>query len=797
MAQNSFKAGEIIFKSGSDVKGFYILMKGTVEQVIGATRIVLGPGSCVGLADAFHDAYYGDYRAVEDCVVNPISYSGPDDFVKIFDEMPVYIFGFAKGALRQCRTIFQIYMESKYLAQDFYTIATESYRNYLHLCNEKKMPYKRFTRINYITPATFDNKVDDWEIDYVYSFNDVPNQNIEQIYGGNKAIAIGVIGTACKLMDTAIVALDEIGFWVEKNMDIILNDSKMDLFQLLFDMKARACILGRTVAEIEDEIEYVYGFIKDIGIYPPELVEKKWQAYASYDFAKGTVALNGETGLFMDEEIRDEIKDGGETFTIESEYEVEEEDFPEVTTTLSEEMANVEESGNEDCLQKIFDYVNLDEKSGIEIKKRFKAFTALKNKEDTDDKTRKLRRAITEDYYKLYEACFFRSLNNRNIDPIVEMFLHFGFMDANLAGIDNSNELYDLLAYLPQIKSARVYTIYTWLMAIYKKEKDPSKNELDLDFKGFVQEEKRSGNIKESQVKAFLESADERVKFEIANFFKSANRTTSGKMSAFCPPLIAENFLNGPKKSLLTTKILDDAMDKITNIDFGIFYRDIYFSDPDKGVKSETLKKEVLPDIILLPNAGVRGMMWQEISGIKKDTPARIVFPMFCQESLDKLMVYVCGAFRWEICRREMGVRWNEIGGECLTSDFYDYFTFYKKNKELSTEGKEKVKNLLKKNRNNMREAFTALYTIWINFESSGNVRLNKSEREMLAKYCPFRKSYRDALVGHPMFGDVITRYETKNKQKLHHIDQVYAKYEKMGGTIDDLMKTSRAFYES
>ena len=190
-------------------------------------------------------------------------------------------------------------------------------------------------------------------------------------------------------------------------------------------------------------------------------------------------------------------------------------------------------------------------------------------------------------------------------------------------------------------------------------------------------------------------------------------------------------------------------------------------------------------------------MMWQEVSGVKKDTPARIIFPLFCQENLDKLMVYVCGTFRWEICRREMGIRWNEIGGECLTSDFYDYFTFYKKNKELSTEGKEKVKNLLKKNRNNMRESFTALYTMWINFESSGNVRLQKSEREILARYCPFRKSYRAALAGHPMFGDLINRYETKRKQKLHHIDQVYAKYEKMGGTIDDMMRNSRQFFDS
>ena len=291
------------------------------------------------------------------------------------------------------------------------------------------------------------------------------------------------------------------------------------------------------------------------------------------------------------------------------------------------------------------------------------------------------------------------------------------------------------------------------------------------------------------QVKAFLESADERVKFEIANFFKSANRTTSGKLSAFCPPLTAEYFVNSPKKTLLTTRILEQAMDKIVDIDFGIFYRDVYFSDPDKGVKSETLKKEVLPDIILLPNAGVRGMMWQEISGIKKDTPARMVFPMFCQENIDKLMVYVCGAFRWEICRKEQGARWNDISSECLTSDFYDYFTFYRKNKDLTAENKEKVKILLKSSRNNMREAFTKQYTIWINFEAQGSIRLNKSERNILCKYCTFSKKYRDKVESHPMFEQSITRYNVKTSQALHHLKTVFDRYEKAGGIVPDEIK--------
>lgn len=36
--------------------------------------------------------------------------------------------------------------------------------------------------------------------------------------------------------------------------------------------------------------------------------------------------------------------------------------------------------------------------------------------------------------------------------------------------------------------------------------------------------------------------------------------------------------------------------------------------------------KEVLPNIILMPNAGTRAMMWQETAGVRRDTPARYMF---------------------------------------------------------------------------------------------------------------------------------------------------------------------------
>ena len=48
--------------------------------------------------------------------------------------------------------------------------------------------------------------------------------------------------------------------------------------------------------------------------------------------------------------------------------------------------------------------------------------------------------------------------------------------------------------------------------------------------------------------------------------------------------------------------------------------------------------EEVLPDIILMPNVGSRALMWQETAGVKNDTPARFLFPMFTSMDMEDLM---------------------------------------------------------------------------------------------------------------------------------------------------------------
>ena len=117
-----------------------------------------------------------------------------------------------------------------------------------------------------------------------------------------------------------------------------------------------------------------------------------------------------------------------------------------------------------------------------------------------------------------------------------------------------------------------------------------------------------------------------RVQFEIQNMFATVNKTTYGKISTFCPVLCENDLLNSIDKMLVTAEKLEEALNEVRKLDYSIFYREVPFSDPAKGINSDRIMKEILPDIVLMPNAGTKAMMWQEISGVKSDTPARLIF---------------------------------------------------------------------------------------------------------------------------------------------------------------------------
>ena len=187
---------------------------------------------------------------------------------------------------------------------------------------------------------------------------------------------------------------------------------------------------------------------------------------------------------------------------------------------------------------------------------------------------------------------------------------------------------------------------------------------------------------------------------------------------------------------------------------------------------------EVLPDIILMPNIGSRCIMWQEIEGKKRTTPSRMMLSLFHTEDLTQSMMRLTGEFRWEMCKRVQGGRWNDITEPSLTSEYCDYAQFYRGNKELSADTKEKIKRQLTRARNNYRTMFVSDYTTWLLYESAGSPRLNKVARNILFTYCPFKKEVREKIGANPLYKQPMEKYNIMNSKNQRRISMLCRKLE-------------------
>lgn len=447
--------------------------------------------------------------------------------------------------------------------------------------------------------------------------------------------------------------------------------------------------------------------------------------------------------------------------------------------------------------EKILAYANISKDSYDLFMNSLKAFRGLKDKMSDDEQVKKLRKDMSTVFFEVYESVLKRVIIEDNQDRLLHMFLTYSYMDEKLLSTKNLWTLYELSDNTVSDENASIFSMKSWLQAIYKKEKDPSVNGFSMDYFDVFREMRKQGTIKEQDKAAYDNNKDGRLSFEIENMFKPNHKLCSRQISTYFPILHDEVIIKDLDKALLTPKKLNDAIQKVLAVDFSAFHRQISYFNMKKGIEKEIIMQAVRPDIILMPIYGINAIMWQEISGRVRNSPGRFILPIFTEGNVDDMMQRLIGTFRFELCKTMMGLSWNDISIKSLTSEYIDYLQFFKKNKDISEEGKEKIKNQIKKYRNISKDVFVSDYIIWLNYESNGTVRLNKFTREILYKHCPFSKEIRQKLLNHPSFTKFANQYENTRAIQVKNLENRYAKYARDCISIDEEMIETLEFYKN
>jgi hypothetical protein len=448
----------------------------------------------------------------------------------------------------------------------------------------------------------------------------------------------------------------------------------------------------------------------------------------------------------------------------------------------------------EGSLDRILEFSALSFEKVDFFKSQLEIFKKMDNKEKFDHMMPEVRNRITSIYFEIYEAVLKRMIKENVNDKAFDMFLIFGFMDSSLLTKQQTIDLGKLLDLYTN--NGNVYSMKRWLMKVYNSEKSPSINELGMDYEQAMRDRKVKGPFGDNRVNVDFDNGDSRLNYEISNMFKTNHKLCYGQISTYFPVLHSDMLPNDISRVAVTVSKINESILKILNVDFSAFHREVFYTGENPAFKKEFIMKQVIPDIILVPIAGTKAIMWQELSKRSKLSPGRLIIPIFTSEDLNSLVTRLIGNFRWELCRAVMGARWNDISYKSLTSEYTDYVQGYKRNKNLSQENKDKVKVQIQRHRNNLKDIFSSDYEAWIKYEADGIRKVNKEVRAILYKYCPFKHSVREELIKQPTFSGVAAPFENERRKFVIELENRYASYVKKGHILESELEENLRYYK-
>ncbi len=734
---NEIPNGTVIYRENEDVHTVSLILKGRVLVQREGVRTVVGSGFFLGVSDLYSGQYGATYMAVDGVKVYPLNINHPEQIETIFSLNAEYASLMIISLSKYIRELKNIYGYLSGNMKALYQVMKSTYDMYKRLGQQGGYTVEEIEEMALFEEFQEVSSLDIKKAEYYTACAELPI-DVQKKFYSNSVICSYHVEEQSELVNSFLGECKEVGSQIKKMCSVVFNGRGNDILNKIGRMvvnlknsgqKTESLTLARTMEQLIEVLKKL-----------DEAMPKK-------------VALSLELNKVALEEF-ERVVIGGEVIQKSDE---------------GETQRNVDELYN--SLHQILEFSNLPSEEIKQYSDLVGQFAKLNDKSAVDDNTRKLRKQLTKEFYKIYEAVFLRAYKEKNCPLAVDLFLRYGLLDEKLLTKEQLVELVNLEETNITDGLCHVYDMKQWLTLIYEQKKLPSKSEFDMDYEENIRSLRKTNEITEDEAKKMLTDPLKKLQYEINNMFSYNNRIVSGQISTFVPFLYEASFIGRVQQTKLTSDILNAAIKRIENIDYSVFVRELIYQDPKGRIAKEYFIKRIYPDIILFPVSGASGSMWQEFSGRRRDSNGRFLLPMFEQGNLDDIMIKLVGRFRWEVCRTIQGANWNNLKEKSLTSEYMDYIQFYRKNRELSEDRKEKIKAQILKARNNTKEVFVIDYETWIKNESQGAIRLNKVAREILAMYCPFAKEIRDSIQSQPIFAEAMARFGREKIAKLKELD--------------------------
>ena len=757
----------IIYEQGDEISSVSLVVKGRIRMSAEGTNIVVGSGNFLGLCDLVGDKYGITYTAETNAVIYAFPKMRLSKAVRSLVKANKDYAGLMVASFsRIIRELSITYEKIRAMSDKLYEFLLSGRTRYTEIAKEAGIKADNIRSIDDIEEYE-QGDVDIDKIMYYRACCEIAPDIQKAYFGASSAISVYHVLEQIKLVN-AIIAECGRGTEYLKLLSKPLVKEERSLYMQVFQ-------LANTVQHIGGESGNVMSLFDDIIDYINTL-ENLMLDKAGVDLEIDHEFMEETYFSLLNSDVKNDDGNDADIALTEMEYQ----DISQLNNSLSF----------------ILDYSEIEREEALDFEQYITDFDKLRDKFLTDDDTRTLRRNITKMYYKIYKKVFLKDYKSSESTPvIIDLFLRYGFISEKLLSEELLEQLLSIDRHDVGNASCMVYDMKQWLTEIIEGRKEPSKSEFDLDYAESLRDRKRTGALTEQQVNAMADDRNAKFEFEVDNMFKANHRILYGQVSAFVPFLFTDGCASSLLKTFMSGDRINAAVHRLLQIDYSAFYREGLYKGEAEGIKKEYIVEEVFPDFILFPIAGSNPIMWQEISGRRRNSKGRFLLPAFLDTDIDAAMVKLFGRFRWELCRTIQGAAWNNIQVKSLTSEYSDFIQFYKKNRELSEDKKDKLKMQIQKCRNNTREVFVVDYENWIKHEAHGGIVLSKPVREIMATYCPFAKDLRDSVEEQPLFRDAMARYNREKGKKTKEYDLKFRVWDKDKVDVPKEIVKTRDYY--
>lgn len=768
---NQIIKGMNIFEAGDAVTEIGLVIKGRVRIQAEGVNLVVGSGNFLGLCDLDGGVHSVTYVAETNLAVYSFVSAGMQGTVAALmkakkDYAPLMVSTLSK----YIRELYKIYSELEQGSSRLWKFITDSYQTYQAIGKNTGVAVTTLRGIEDLGEYRAESGEDLEKVEYYRACAEIPPEIQKAYFGCSGIITMHHIREQAALVGGLISRCKSRAEYLRSLAALMILDDK-SLYSSVLQQVTMLQRVGENAAEasslfddVIDQINSLENLLLDRAGIDLQ-IDHEFMEQAYYQLLSGG-GNNSNNATLAD----------GDIALVEHNY--------------------VDVGELSGALDSILEYGELDGEQQQSFREYIQSFMQMQDRFATDDEARTLRRNIIKVYYDLYQKVFLKDYRSSEDTPLViDLFLRYGFLSEKLVTESIMEELLGLDTAHSGMGACSVYDMKEWLTLIIKGEKEPSKSEFDLDYDENLREMKKTGQITAEMQQEMSHDTNAKFEYELQNMFKVNHRLMFSQATAFVPFLFTECCTSSVDRSYLSKDKVNATIQRLKQIDFSVFYRESLYSKEGSAFTKEFIQEEVYPDIVMFPGYGNKGVMWQEISGRRRNSKGRFLLPIFMEGELDADMIKLLGRFRWELCRTIQGSAWNNIQIKSLTSEYSDFVQFYKKNRELSEDKKQKLKMQIQKCRNNTREVFVQDYENWIKHEANGGLLLSKPVREIMATYCPFSKELREKVGEQPMFRDAMAKFMRERGKKMKEYDLKFKVWQKDDIEVPEEILETKRFY--